>query len=120
MSSRKPAPRIARPAARYRKGQAPKGFEAAQSDSEDDAEIEEQEQPEDEGDVLIRDVERDDDDEEEDEDSSLAVHKGAAKPAKGTISVALRDVNISREGKVIVGGKEESGRTAAELEEGAF
>ena len=116
---RKAAPRLARPAARYRRGQAPKGYDAAPSESDEDEEAEEQEQP-DEGDVLINDAGDIAEDDDEDEDG-LAVHKDAgAKRAKGAISVALRDVNISKEGKVIVGGKEESGRTAAELERGMF
>ena len=55
--------------------------------------------------------------EEDDEDLPMRTET-VVKPAKSAISVALKDVNISREGKVIVGGKEESGRTAAELEEG--
>lgn len=36
------------------------------------------------------------------------------------INVALRDVNISKEGKVIVAGREEVGRTEAELGECMF
>ena len=108
---RKPAPRIARPAARYWKGKVPKGVDAAQSDSDEDEEVEVQE--EEEGDVLIRDLGEADDD-----DRGLAVTQDIVqKPAKPAINVALRDVNISKEGKVIVAGKEESGRTAAELEE---
>ena len=34
------------------------------------------------------------------------------------MNVTLRDVNISKEGRVIVAGKEESGRTEIEREEG--
>ena len=113
---RKPAPRIARPAARYWKGKAPKGVDAAQSDSDEDEELEEQEQLDDEGDVPIHDLgegERGDDD-----DDDLVVHKGdIPKQRKGTISVALRDVNISKDGKVVVGGKEESTEEDADEEE---
>ena len=55
---------------------------------------------------------------EEVEEEGLYVRQQVQKgPARG-INVARRDVNISKEGKVIVGGKEELGRTAAELEEG--
>ncbi|TBU43065.1 splicing factor, Prp19-binding domain-containing protein [Dichomitus squalens] len=116
MSTRKPAPRLPRPAARYWKGKAPKGADAAQSESDED-EVAEEQQAEDEGDVLIRDVEVGDG--EGEEEDGLEVRRAVERQAKGTISVALRDVNVSKEGKVIVGGKEESGRTAAELEEGA-
>ena len=115
-AARKPAPRLPRPAARYWKGKAPKGADAA-SDSDDDEEVEEQQEAQDDGDVLIRDLGEG----EEDEDEDLPMRtETVVKPAKSAISVALKDVNISREGKVIVGGKEESGRTAAELEEGTF
>ncbi|KAI0739598.1 splicing factor, Prp19-binding domain-containing protein [Daedaleopsis nitida] len=116
MSTRKPAPRLPRPAARYWKGKAPKGADAADSDSDYDEEAEEQQEQQDEGDVLIRDI--GEGDEDEDEGVDLPVRTDATgKQQKGAISVALRDVNISKEGKVIVGGKEEVGRTAAELEE---
>ncbi|OJT11176.1 hypothetical protein TRAPUB_12310 [Trametes pubescens] len=114
-AARKPAARIARPAARYWKGKAPKGADAAQSDSDYD-EDEEQQVPEEEGDELIRDVGEDEED-EEDEDGLEVRKEAVGRQAKGAINVALRDVNISRDGKVIVGGKEESGKTAAELEE---
>lgn len=103
-----------RPAARYWKGKAPKGADAAQSESDEDEVVEEQE-AKDEGDVLIRDVEFGED---ADDEGTLEVRPAVERQAKGTISVALKDVNVSKEGKVIVGGKEESGRTAAELEEG--
>ena len=111
---RKPAPRLPKPAARYRKGQAPKGYDAAAAESDSD-EVEEQQEEQDEGDVLIRDVGEED---EEDEDGLTVRRDAVGKQAKGAISVSLRDVNISKEGKVIVGGKEESGRTTAEQEEG--
>ncbi|KAK2461732.1 hypothetical protein APHAL10511_006195 [Amanita phalloides] len=100
---RKPAPRLPQPASRYWKGKAPKGVTSVQSDSD-----EEEEQPvHDEGDVVpfngdqyIEDVEG-----EEVEQKTLK-----------TMSVSLRDVNISKEGRVIVAGREESGRTLKEEE----
>jgi len=51
-------------------------------------------------------------DAEEDEDEELApvIAPSRAK----AINVSLKDVNISRDGKVIVAGREESGRTAME------
>ncbi|OSD05719.1 hypothetical protein PYCCODRAFT_1384706 [Trametes coccinea BRFM310] len=115
-STRKPAARLPRPAARYWKGKAPKGAEAAlESDSDYDEEVEQQE-PEEEGDQQIRDLGGEGEEGDEEDEEGLTVRREAVgKQAKAGISVALKDVNISREGKVIVGGKEESGRTAAEV-----
>ena len=107
--SRKPAPRLARPAARYWKGKAPKGVDGVLSDSDEE---EETQQPEQDGDILIGD--QDFGEEEEDEAPIPAVPKPTTAKL---INVALKDVNISKDGKVIVAGREESGRT--ELE-GAF
>ncbi|OBZ78850.1 hypothetical protein A0H81_00083 [Grifola frondosa] len=92
MSTRKPAPRLPRPAARYWKGKAPKGVEAGESESDYGSEAEQQETAPEEGDILI---------------------EGRSR----VINVTLRDVNISKEGRVIVGGKQESGRTEIELQE---
>jgi microfibrillar-associated protein 1 len=105
-TARKPAPRLARPAARYWKGKVPKGAgEVEDSDSED-----EQESPENEEDVPI---EGDQDFAADDEVKSPI--RAAVKPATTrAINVALKDVNISVDGKVIVAGREESGRTALE------
>ncbi|KAG8906302.1 hypothetical protein FRC01_008068, partial [Tulasnella sp. 417] len=105
---RKPAPRIARPAQRYFKGKAPKGADAAQhSDSDED---EEQQQEVDEEDLP--------------EDMPLGAVGGdepsqnqKLKKKMGAMNVALKDVNIDSRGKVIVAGKEESGRTVMEEEE---
>ncbi|KAF5377222.1 hypothetical protein D9615_006396 [Tricholomella constricta] len=106
---RKQAPRLARPAARYWKGKAPKGVVEAESDSEDEGG---QESMEEEGDIPIggdQDIV-----EEDEEDMPLRTDpKAAAK----SMNVALKDVNISRDGKVTVAGREESGRTALEEEE---
>ncbi|KAG6857656.1 hypothetical protein H0H87_010225 [Tephrocybe sp. NHM501043] len=105
---RKQAPRLARPAARYWKGKAPKGAVDIDSDSEDEGIQEMQE----EGDVA---VDGDQDfAEEEDEDLPMRADLKATTKA---MNVALKDVNISRDGKVIVAGREESGRTALEEEE---
>jgi microfibrillar-associated protein 1 len=103
---RKQAPRLARPAARYWKGKAPKGVTEVPSDSEED----EEPAVEEEGDVLIggeQDIV-----EEDDEDY---LPKGPAKSSK-SMNVSLKDVNISKDGKVTVAGREESGRTAMEEE----
>ena len=108
-ASRKPAPRLARPAARYWKGKAPKGADGVPSDSDEEEEIQ---QPGEEGDVLIGDQ---DFGEGEDEDEDEAPIRAAAKLTTAkSINVALKDVNISKDGKVIVAGREESGRTELE------
>jgi len=109
---KKDAPRLARPAARYWKGRAPKGVAETQ-DSDSDYEEEAQEQEE--GDVPIGDVSADEGEEEEDDGGIVIQKKSEVKKA---MNVALRNVNISTEGKVIVDGKEESGRTA--MEQGAL
>ena len=106
-AARKPAPRLARPAARYWKGKAPKGAGEVPSDSDGEEELQ---QPEEEGDIQIGDQ---DYGEEEDEDEPPT--RAAAKPAvTKSINVALKDVNISRDGRVVVAGREESGRTELE------
>lgn len=114
-TARRQAPRPARPAARYWKGKAPKGAaELPSSEEEDEDEVQEVEE---EGDVplggeqLINGMGEGEGEDDEDEDGT-----SRAKGKKvGKMSVALRDVNISKEGKVIVGGKDEVGRTALEV-----
>lgn len=93
---RKAAPRLARPAQRYWKGKAPKGADAAAEDSDEEEDEDQQQQDED----------------EEVEDMPLEVVSKDSGKAKG-MRVGLKDVNIHG-GKVIVGGREESGRTAME------
>lgn len=108
---RKQAPRPAKPVGRYWQGKAPKG--TLEAESESDAEEEDNQQLED-GDVPIggdQDI-AGDDEEEEEEEMQL---KKAARPQK-IMNVALKDVSISNEGKVIVAGREESGRTQLEGE----
>ena len=97
---RKPAPRLARPAARYWKGKAPKGADEVPSDSDEEEELQRQEG---EGDIQIGDQ---DFGEEEDEDGPPI--RAVAKPVvTKAINVALKDVNISKDGKVIVAGRED-------------
>ncbi|KAK7688298.1 hypothetical protein QCA50_008669 [Cerrena zonata] len=108
---RKQAPRLARPAARYWQGKVPKGADALPSDSDED----EDEQLEggadgEEGDVPIEDIE------EYEDEPGLDVRKVEVGKVKG-MNLALRDVNISKEGRVIVAGKDEVGRTEVEQEE---
>lgn len=107
---RKPAARLPRPAARYWKGKAPKGADDLEPDSDYDDEPEE-EVPQEEGNVLIESV-------GEEEEEEVPVKKEVAVKQQRAINVALRDVNISKEGRVIVAGKVESGRTEVELEQG--
>lgn len=110
-TARKQAPRLARPAARYWQGKAPKGV--ADVDSDSDAE----EVPEaDEGDVPIG---GDQDIVIEDDDEDIPLRPETIKVSK-PINIALKDVNISKDGKVIVAGREESGKTALEEEDGMF
>jgi microfibrillar-associated protein 1 len=104
---RKQAPRLARPAARYWKGKAPKGATEVPSDSDED----EEPAVEEEGDVLIggeQDIVEEDDD-------GVPLPKDPAKFSK-SMNVSLKDVNISKDGKVTVAGREESGRTVMEDE----
>jgi microfibrillar-associated protein 1 len=110
-AARKQAPRLARPAARYWKGKAPKGVVDVDSDSD----VEEPAQMEVEGDVPIS---GDQDIVDEEEEESMHLRTEAPKSIKA-MNVTLKDVNISKDGKVIVAGRVESGRTALE-EDGAF
>lgn len=118
--ARKQAPRPARPAGRYWKGKAPKGAaDLPSSDEEDEEELEQERAHEADEDVALT-GEQDflsgaamgDEDEDEDGDGLLAPRK----LAQGKMSIALRDVNISKDGKVIVGGKTAS----TEDEEGSL
>ena len=113
---RKPAPRLARPAARYWKGKAPKGADALPSDSDEDEDEQLEVDPDaEEGDIPIEDIE------ESEDEGGLEVRKVDVDRVAGKVrgmNVALRDVNISKEGKVIVAGKDEVGRT--EVEQGEF
>lgn len=106
---RKQAPRLARPAARYWKGKAPKGVTEAESDSDAEEDAEEDLQPDDVaigGELLA----------EDDDDDDLQLRTDESKPVKA-MNISLKEVNISKEGKVIVAGREESGRTAVEEDE---
>jgi hypothetical protein len=107
---RKQAPRPARPAGRYWKGKAPKG--AADLSSSDESEVPHVQE---DGDVTFAGEQeflhaKYDSDEEEENG-----HKGQSA---GRMSVALKNVDISKEGKVLIDGKQEVGRT--EMEEGAL
>lgn len=107
MSSRKAAPRLAKPAARYFRGKAPKGAADIESDSGSEEENASDEAPQDvpfAGDA---------DSSDEEDQPGLDIKASVKDTGKG-IHVKLKDVNISEGGKVIVGGKEESGRTARE------
>lgn len=119
---RKQATRLARPAVRYWKGKAPKGVNIEESESDSDYDEEEQQE-------LQRLAERgaeaiggvdfqagSSDEEGEDEEGRLKPKEKLATGQKSKLmNVALKDVNISKEGKVMVAGKAEVGRTQAEL-----
>uniref|UniRef100_A0A0W0F9U1 Micro-fibrillar-associated protein 1 C-terminal domain-containing protein n=1 Tax=Moniliophthora roreri TaxID=221103 RepID=A0A0W0F9U1_MONRR len=112
---RKQAPRLARPAAIYRPGRAPKGANVA-IDSDEEEEVQEVEE---EGDIHIggeQDIKQEDDEDEDEETMPMRKTQTAEKKIK-SMNVTLKAVNISKEGKVIVAGREESGRTAIEEEE---
>lgn len=111
-SKKKDAPRLARPAALYRKGRAPKGVADAH-DSDSDYEDEEPQESE-AIDVPIGTVVADEEDEEEGGD----IVSRKIIDVKKAMNVTLRNVNVSKEGKVIVDGREESGRTI--MEQGTF
>lgn len=100
-AARKQAPRLARPAARYWKGKAPKGVTDVSSDSDE----EEAPDVEEDGDVLISG----DQDIVEEANENVPVQKHAK-----AMNVSLKDVSISKDGKVTVAGRGESGRTAME------
>ncbi|KAG2129774.1 splicing factor, Prp19-binding domain-containing protein [Suillus clintonianus] len=106
---RKHTSKPTRAAGRYWKGKAPKGAAEYPSDSD---EGDEQPEVQEEGDVLIG-GEQDIVEEEEDEETTLPVKTGQGRVVK-TMNLTLKDVNISKEGKVIVAGREESGRTKLE------
>ncbi|KAJ3506167.1 hypothetical protein NLJ89_g7016 [Agrocybe chaxingu] len=104
-SVRKQAPRLARPAARYWKGKAPKGVTEVDSDSDaEDAGLQEEGPPEEQ-----------DESEEEIGEFGIKQEQGEVKPK--LLNIALKDVSVSEDGKVIVAGREESGRTAMEQED---
>lgn len=105
--------RPTRAAGRYWKGKAPKGLTEVPSDSEEEKE---QEEAQDERDIPIggeEDIVDAEEEEEEEEEGSLPTRSTRAKSARA-LNVSLKDVSISQDGKVIVAGREESGRTLVE------
>ena len=105
---RKQAPRPAKPTGRYWKGKAPKGAaELPSSDSEEGDD--ERQTPDEEGDVafageqdFLRAASHEDDDPEQ----------GNKGQKTGKMSLALKNVNISKDGQVtIISGKEEPNGT---------
>ncbi|KAF8665070.1 hypothetical protein AX16_000538 [Volvariella volvacea WC 439] len=121
---RKQAPRPARPVGRYWKGKAPKGANInVDSESEEDEELQQKDVLED-GDVAIKALGDGEDEarssEEEEEEGMMITKRQEVKKvgvSVKTMNVALKDVNISKDGKVIVAGREESGRTLIEAVE---
>lgn len=109
-SNRRPAPRLARPAERYWKGKLPKGVDVAQGESESEEESQERDTDDLVQDIPLRAVGSN---EEEDEISRQEI-TSRAKMKQKSISVALKDVKVSSEGRVTVAGRSESGRTKEE------
>jgi len=103
----KAATKLPTAAKRYRKGKLPEGIAAAADSDDSGAE----EQDEDEGEA--EDVPFDGLSGDEDEDIPLPTARNISAPKK--MNLALRDVAISREGKVVIAGKHEAGRTGVEL-----
>ncbi|KAH7104179.1 splicing factor, Prp19-binding domain-containing protein [Auriculariales sp. MPI-PUGE-AT-0066] len=106
----KTAPRLANAAKRYRKGKLPEGVAQAADSDDSDAELAQ------DGDAEPEDVPLGGLSGEEDEDLPIQQNL-PAKAAPKKMNLALKDVNISREGKVTISGRQEVGRTGAELEE---
>ena len=106
-TARKQAPRLTRPAVRYWRGKVPKGLTDLNSDSD----AEEEPSNLEEGDIFMNDH-----DEEEDEGFGILPKREMVKPK--TMNLILKDVSVSKEGKVVVAGGEESGRTLEEESEG--
>ncbi|KAI6045195.1 microfibrillar-associated protein MFAP1, Zn finger, CCHC type protein [Pisolithus marmoratus] len=107
---RKHAKAPAKPAGRYWKGRAPKGADvASESDEHEEEQALEQDVP------VAGEHELQKDAEEDSEHDDFPTKTSVARSAK--INVALKDVQISRDGKVIVADRVESGRTLKEVEE---
>lgn len=114
-NTRRAAPRPAKPVGRYWKGKAPQGITTALSDSEEEDAQEALRLPE-EGDVPLGEAELDTKSEGDEEDEPAGLSLRPKVEATKTMNIALRNVDISEEGKVIVAGREESGRTVLEGE----
>lgn len=111
-ATRKQAPRPAKPTGRYWKGKAPKGTTELSSDSEDGDN--ERPVPEEDGDItfageqeFIRAISHED--EEGDQGNKVQETR--------KMNLTLKNVNISKEGKVVISGKEKLGGTEMQ---GAF
>jgi len=93
-----------------------------EAESDSDVDETQESKPQENGDVQIRDV----GDigmgvsGEEDEDEGMQIPKAIVDSKGKSISVALKDVSVSKEGKVIVAGRLESGKTEMEGQKGVF
>ena len=101
MSSRPKLTQPLRPAARYRKGQAPANLPVSDSDDDD-----QQADPESHPDEAISD-----------NDEPQAVGAGRGRGVGGQMKVSLREVEVDQRGQVRVGGRTEVGRTVEETSE---
>ena len=117
-SKRPTAPRQAKPAQRYFPGKAPKGAAAA-SDSDESSGEDANEAQLEEGDVPLSGDQAISGDEEDEGVGDTATKTSAIATAAGvsakSMNVNLQNVNIM-DGKVIVDGRAESGRTEMEGE----
>jgi microfibrillar-associated protein 1 len=103
----KAAPRPATAAQRYRKGKLPEGV--AQAADSDDSDAEEEQDGDEPEDIPLGGLSGD-------ENEDLPIPQSiSTKAGPKKLNLALRDVNISRDGKVTIAGKQEAGRTVAEL-----
>ena len=105
---RKQATRLAKPAARYWKGKAPKGVSEIQSDSDEEEEANDLQ----EGGEEVPLDEQMSTGGDESEEEGMTLRKEIVKTK--AMNIALKDVSVSKSGQVIVAGREESGRTALE------
>lgn len=120
-AKRPTAPRQAKPAQRYFRGKAPTGPGAVTTHSDSDSDVEGDEDEEgvryEEGDVPVSGdrLAVGSEDEDDDDDAPAPARRTVQEKGKVAMNVSLKDVSIS-EGKVIVSGRVESGRTERELE----
>lgn len=118
MSSSRKLTNPLRPAARYRKGQAPAGAPLSDSDSDSDNDQPDTDAQHPQGNEAISEG---DEQEEEDVKPRLSqAQRKAGAGAGGAMKVSLREVEVDHQGQVRVGGRTEVGRTAEESSEGEY
>lgn len=108
-AKRPTAPRQAKPAQRYFRGKAPVNAGGPNPDSDENSDEEEGNEP------MELDAGEGAEDDEEDDGGVVIQQRPKQMGVGKSMNVTLRDVNIT-EGKVIVAGREEVGRTEMEGE----